>query len=142
MPTRRAHRLLEAGKAAVEQLGASSLHITFLTEEEWQAAGEAGYLLRTDRQFHWENRGYRDFDEFLGELSSAKRKNLRKERAAVARGRHRIRLADRPRHHRSPLGPVLRVLHGHGRAQMGHALSHPRILQPHRRRAWPSRSCW
>src|SRR5579872_6261702 len=76
--------LLKAGKAAVDQIGASSLHITFLTKEDWEAAGEESYLLRTDRQFHWKNRGYRDFEQFLGELSSAKRKNLRKERAAVA----------------------------------------------------------
>ena len=75
--------LLKTAAAAVKQIGASSLHITFLTREEWQAAGEAGYLLRTGQQFHWENRGYKSFDEFLGELSSAKRKNLRKERAAV-----------------------------------------------------------
>jgi uncharacterized protein len=75
--------LLGAGAAAVEQLDCSSLHITFPTEEEWRAAEAAGYLLRTDRQFHWENRGYKNFGEFLGELSSSKRKNLRKERAAV-----------------------------------------------------------
>ncbi len=75
--------LLEAGKKIVRQLGASSLHVTFLTEAEWRAAGEAGYLLRTDRQFHWRNDGYRDFEDFLSRLSSAKRKNLRKERASV-----------------------------------------------------------
>jgi predicted N-acyltransferase len=77
--------LLLAGKAATDQIGASSLHITFLRKAEWDAAGRQGYLLRTDRQFHWRNRGYRDFGEFLGELSSAKRKTLRKERDAVAR---------------------------------------------------------
>ncbi len=76
--------LLKAGKAATDQIGASSLHITFLEKEEWEAAGREGYLLRNDRQFHWRNRGYRDFDQFLCELSSAKRKNLRKERAAIA----------------------------------------------------------
>ena len=75
--------LLEAGIAAMLQLKASSHHITFMTEEEWRAAGEAGYLLRTDQQFHWRNKGYRDFGDFLGELSSARRKNLRKEREAV-----------------------------------------------------------
>ncbi|HXB52075.1 MAG TPA: GNAT family N-acetyltransferase, partial [Rhizomicrobium sp.] len=75
--------LLKAGKAATDQIGASSLHITFLTGEEWRAAGDAGYLQRTGQQFHWENRGYKSFGEFLGELSSAKRKNLRKERASV-----------------------------------------------------------
>jgi predicted N-acyltransferase len=75
--------LLRTAAGAVKQIGASSLHVTFLTREEWQAAGEAGYLLRTGQQFHWENRGYTSFDEFLGELASAKRKNLRKERASV-----------------------------------------------------------
>jgi uncharacterized protein len=75
--------LLKTAASAVKQIGASSLHITFLTGEEWRQAGDAGYLQRTGQQFHWENRGYKSFDEFLGELSSAKRKNLRKERASV-----------------------------------------------------------
>ena len=75
--------LLKTAAGAVKQLGASSLHITFPTRAEWELAGEAGYLQRTGQQFHWDNRGYGSFDEFLGELSSAKRKNLRKERQAV-----------------------------------------------------------
>ena len=75
--------MLAAGASAVKELEASSLHVTFLTEAEWHRAGDAGYLLRADQQFHWENRGYANFDEFLGALSSSKRKNLRKERAAV-----------------------------------------------------------
>lgn len=83
-PARRA-LLLQAGKAATDQIGASSLHITFLRKDDWMAAADEGYLLRTDRQFHWRNHGYQDFEQFLGELSSSKRKNLRKERAAVAR---------------------------------------------------------
>jgi predicted N-acyltransferase len=78
-----AEALLQTGKKIVRQLGASSLHITFVTEAEWRAAGAAGYLLRTDRQFHWKNYGYRDFEDFLSRLSSAKRKNLRKERASL-----------------------------------------------------------
>ena len=75
--------LLNTAKQMVQKLGASSLHITFLTEEEWRMAGDAGFLLRTDRQFHWKNEGYRDFEDFLSRLSSARRKNLRKEREAV-----------------------------------------------------------
>ena len=75
--------LLKAGKAATDQIGASSLHITFLRKEDWMAAADEGYLLRTDRQFHWHNQGYRDFADFLSVLSSAKRKMLRKEREAV-----------------------------------------------------------
>ena len=76
--------LLKAGKAATDQIGASSLHITFLERADWEAAGREGYLLRNDRQFHWRNRGYDNFEQFLGELSSSRRKNLRKERASVA----------------------------------------------------------
>jgi uncharacterized protein len=60
--------------------GASSAHATFPTKEEWERFGSAGFLLRTGQQFHWENRGYRSFDEFLEALSSRKRKNIRKER--------------------------------------------------------------
>jgi predicted N-acyltransferase len=75
--------LLQAAEAAVEQLEASSLHITFMTESEWWLAGSVDFLRRADKQFHWENRGYDSFAAFLGELSSAKRKNLRKERASV-----------------------------------------------------------
>ncbi len=75
--------LMGAAATAAEELHASSVHITFLTQDEWRDAGAFGYLQRTDQQFHWENRGYASFDEFLRDLSSSKRKNLRKERAAV-----------------------------------------------------------
>ncbi|TDJ22269.1 MAG: N-acetyltransferase [Gammaproteobacteria bacterium] len=63
-----------------EQLEVSSLHFTFLPERQWQNLGKLGLLRRMDQQFHWRNRGYGSFDEFLGELSSKKRKNLRRER--------------------------------------------------------------
>jgi predicted N-acyltransferase len=72
--------LLRAGAGLVEQSGASSLHITFLTEEEWHLAGELGFLKRTDQQFHWRNERYASFGEFLNQLASRKRKSIRKER--------------------------------------------------------------
>lgn len=75
--------LLAAGGAALEELRLSSLHITFLTKQESETAKELGYLERTDRQFHWENRSYDSFDDFLAQLSSSRRKTLRKERASV-----------------------------------------------------------
>jgi hypothetical protein len=75
--------LLQAAENAVEQLRASSLNITFMTENESKLAGAKGFLQRTDKQFHWDNHDYASFDAFLGDLSSAKRKNLRKERASV-----------------------------------------------------------
>ncbi|APX23145.1 MAG: N-acetyltransferase [Rhodobacteraceae bacterium] len=58
----------------------SSLHVTFCTEAEAIAGERMGLLRRVTQQFHWENRGYADFDEFLAGLSSRKRKNIRKER--------------------------------------------------------------
>jgi len=62
----------------------SSLHVTFCEEAEWTRFGNAGFLQRTGRQFHWENRGYDSFDAFLGSLASRKRKMIRKERRKVA----------------------------------------------------------
>ena len=81
-------RALIAGCIALaRRAGVSSLHITFPTEAEWRALGAAGFLLRTDRQFLWRNRGYGSFDDFLGELASRKRKAVRRERrAALAAG--------------------------------------------------------
>jgi predicted N-acyltransferase len=58
----------------------SSLHITFCTEDEADAAREMGLMVRSSQQFHWQNKGYDGFDGFLAELSSRKRKNIRKER--------------------------------------------------------------
>ncbi|HEY1474364.1 MAG TPA: GNAT family N-acetyltransferase [Pseudolabrys sp.] len=58
----------------------SSAHVTFLTEPEWRALGERGFLQRNDQQFHWENAGYASFGAFLARLSSRKRKTIRRER--------------------------------------------------------------
>jgi predicted N-acyltransferase len=63
------------------RLDASSLHLTFLPEDEWTHLGALGMLQRTGKQFRWPNRGYETFDDFLSALSSRKRKTIRKERA-------------------------------------------------------------
>ncbi|MCL5777923.1 GNAT family N-acetyltransferase [Limibaculum sp. FT325] len=80
----------------------SSLHITFCTEAEWELGGRLGLLQRTDQQFHWINRGYRDFADFLDALASRKRKQIRRERAgALADGvrlHHLTGAAIRPEH--------------------------------------------
>src|SRR5690606_39396366 len=60
-----------------------SLHVTFCREDEWHELGAAGLLQRQGVQYHWHNRGYRSFDDFLGALKSSKRKTIRKERARV-----------------------------------------------------------
>ena len=82
------NRLMLAGglQQVCEQLQVSSAHITFMNRDEWEVLGQHDYLLRTDQQFHWLNNGYANFDEFLAELSSRKRKNIKKERAAALAG--------------------------------------------------------
>lgn len=73
--------LLEAAIALTEQNDLSSLHITFCTEDEALAlAGKHGLLHRITQQFNWENRSYTTFEDFLNDLSSRKRKMIRKER--------------------------------------------------------------
>lgn len=61
----------------------SSLHITFCTSDEAASGQAMGLLHRTGQQFHWFNRGYKDFDDFLACLSSRKRKAIRRERAGA-----------------------------------------------------------
>jgi predicted N-acyltransferase len=74
--------LLAAGAAAlVERNNLSGLHVTFLSEGEWERLGARNFLKRTDQQFHWSNAGYATFDDFLASLASRKRKTVRKERA-------------------------------------------------------------
>ena len=62
---------------------ASSLHITFPTKDQWDRLGVSGFIKRTSKQFHWENKDYTDFDDFLSELTSRKRKAIKKERRQV-----------------------------------------------------------
>jgi predicted N-acyltransferase len=69
---------------ACRELGTSSVHVTFCTAPEWEALGEAGWLRRLGVQFHWHNAGYATFDDFLGALSSRKRKAIRRERRDAA----------------------------------------------------------
>lgn len=73
--------LAHATIAVADRIGASSVHVTFPTEEEWTRFGADGFLQRTGQQFHWRNDGYETFDDFLATLSSRKRKAIRKERA-------------------------------------------------------------
>ncbi|MSO71196.1 MAG: N-acetyltransferase [Alphaproteobacteria bacterium] len=66
------------------ECAASSVHATFIDEDDRAAFSAAGWILRQGVQFHWNNRGYRDFADFLDTLTSRKRKAIKKERQAVA----------------------------------------------------------
>jgi predicted N-acyltransferase len=65
--------LARAAIALTERIDGSSLHVTFLAEEEWKLLGRLGFLMRIDQQYHWLNQGYATFDDFLARLSSRKR---------------------------------------------------------------------
>jgi uncharacterized protein len=83
--TRRA--LGQAIRMITDRSGFSSAHITFLGEAEAATLEGEGFLRRADQQFHWHNKGYGTFEDFLGDLASRKRKMIARERReAVAAG--------------------------------------------------------
>jgi predicted N-acyltransferase len=82
----RPHSLLTAIEALTVQNDLSSAHITFIDEAGAADAELRGWLVRHGVQYHWFNRGFGSFDDFLAALSSRKRKTIRKERAAAVDG--------------------------------------------------------
>ncbi len=78
--------LAQGAIALARRHGASSIHVTFMTEPEWELFGAADYLQRTDQQFQFLNEGYRDFDDFLSVLASRKRKGIKRERRDALAG--------------------------------------------------------
>ncbi len=81
-----AQPLLIAAQNLVQQNGLSSAHATFIAPGQRQWFEDAGWLMRSDTQFHWHDNGYGDFDGFLASLASRKRKAIRKERRAAQEG--------------------------------------------------------
>ena len=81
-----AEPLLAAAQQLCTQNGFSSAHASFIEPAQQALFERAGWMLRHDIQYHWHNRDYDSFDHFLADLSSRKRKDLRKERAAAQRG--------------------------------------------------------
>jgi len=82
----RPQQLLAAIEAVTVQNEISSAHITFIDEAGARECERRNWLTRHGVQYHWFNRGYASFDDFLGSLTSRKRKALRKERAAALDG--------------------------------------------------------
>lgn len=78
--------LIDGARQLTAQWGVSSWHVNFPADCDREALNAAGLLARTDRQFIWENRGYQTYDDFLADLSSRKRKALKKERREAQDG--------------------------------------------------------
>ncbi len=75
--------LLKCALQYAKDMGVSSLHCLFLNEADALEAQAQGMMLRQDVQFHWQNPGYRDFDDYLATLSRDKRKRIKQERRKV-----------------------------------------------------------
>jgi predicted N-acyltransferase len=75
--------LVEVLKATQQAADVSSSHILFPPDDEARQLADAGYMLRSGVQFHWENAGYENFEAFLSTLEHKKRKNIRAERRKV-----------------------------------------------------------
>ena len=82
----RPQELLAALEAVTAQAELSSAHINFIDPGDAAECESRGWLIRDGIQYHWFNRDYGSFDDFLGALASRKRKTIRRERAAVCEG--------------------------------------------------------
>ena len=78
--------LLGGALTLCQQMGVSSVHINFPPQAQWDWLGAQGLAQRQGQQYHWFNRGYRTFDDFLGDLSSGRRKTIRRERRDAQAG--------------------------------------------------------
>jgi predicted N-acyltransferase len=84
--------LADAAVGVAQRMGASSVHVTFAPQDTVDALRLHRYLMRTGIQYHWHNRGYGCFADFLADLSSQKRKTLRRERERACDGLNLKRL--------------------------------------------------
>jgi predicted N-acyltransferase len=113
--------LVEAALALTQELGASSWQCLFVREAESQWLRDAGLLLRRGVQFHWLNRGYRDFADFLAGFTAGKRKKLKRERRAVVEAGLRIEA----RHGDGIDAALWRAIHRHYRDTFRRHGNHP-----------------
>ncbi len=78
--------LAQGAIGLAQRAGASSVHVTFASAEAAARLKPLGYMTRVGLQYHWHNRDYASFDDFLSDLSSQKRKTIRRERARACEG--------------------------------------------------------
>lgn len=86
--------LLRAAEQLAENNNISSVHATFVEDNQIGVFREAGWLIRADSQFHWRNDDYQNFDDFLAALSSRKRKAIKKERRKAKEAVKIVHLSD------------------------------------------------
>lgn len=98
--------------------GISSVHATFIDAADRAAFQQRGWLLRSDVQFHWHNRGYADFEAYLATFRSEKRKQARRERRRIAESGITVATLRGPQLDEAALafvyGVHARTFHAHG----------------------------
>jgi predicted N-acyltransferase len=105
----------------------SSVHVTFAPESQAAGLEQAGYLRRLGYQYHWCNRGYGGFEDFLADLSSRRRKQIRKERQSVAASGLTLRTV---------VGAEIKPGHWDWFVRLMHATSRSKWGQPYLTRAF------
>jgi len=86
--------LAEVAWEVVSNAGLSSLHWLFMPEAEARQLAKADYAIRFGIQYHWHNRGYDSFDDWLNEFKSKQRRNIRRERKAIAQSDVELRIIE------------------------------------------------
>jgi len=79
-----ASALVQSALELAGSLDASSLHVLFPDAPSLRALDGGEFLLRQDCQFHWHNRDFSDFEDFLASFTSKQRKNVHRERRRIA----------------------------------------------------------
>jgi predicted N-acyltransferase len=105
----------------LRESGASSWQCLFVEDRDRTALEAAGLLMRRGVQFHWQNRGYQNFDDFLAGFTAAKRKKLKRERRAV----HESGLRLEVRHGDEIDPPLWQAIHRHYRDTFVRYGNHP-----------------
>ena len=74
------HLFIQAAHELGLKFHASSFHSLFIPATELSVFERAGLFIRHSYQFHWRNRGYLNFEDFLNQLKSKRRNEIRRER--------------------------------------------------------------
>lgn len=104
------------GRALIEvarKNNISSVHVNFCPDEEADALQRVGFVRRVGLQFHWENQGYRSFDDYLASFRSDRRNKIKRERRSIAERGITIRVVEGAAVTREHLRTMFRLYKSH-----------------------------
>ena len=83
----RTEEIIKVVSSALKQLSEennfSSVHILLADKDEINLYSNQDFSLRTSYSFHWFNKEYKNFGNFLEDMTSRQRKNIKKERSKI-----------------------------------------------------------